>query len=779
MPSIFLSYSRKDLEIITFFVNQFKAATQSKAYDILWDKEIQAGEYFPEKIQQMLDAATIIVVFWSIESVKSPWVKDEATIGLTKNKIFPVKINDVEIPLPFLNRQTEDLIGLGGELAEGKLRIAIEKLDKRLNISINKEAEQAYCSENGTSPSEQARISLGGFNKNDPLLYKYFQDYKREVETKTKTKTKYEFCRNEINKEINNQEFINESLETIKEFITQKEPRHLPDQRDARIALFIAHQIIEAYGAIANQIRSEKVGLGGDAKSSNYNEALPNCQQEARNILSQVYLNPVNEFTRDIIKFIIPEKSLCEQFDIYVPEPSIAVAAKYILKNWKPIKKYDPYSRSPEVHAAYILGRIRNRYEADGTLAEFEAKINVNINDTIKEISQESTESLKDTLRHLRLLRRTSLLSQAKLGGRKALERYINYLHNSYLEMDINAGFHLEYYCDQQKDDFQPLCSKDYGDSCLNTIDYLVNSLQSKMTGSFKGMSEPFTVVEIFTLTSIIAKRIHEKNNQNNSFDFSLALQTLEKTCERLKILMKIGDLEVLPTRNLSLLTDSILFVELLLEISRSSPDYPIEQFGRYLSAKNAPRNGWIARGVEFPETVGAHTASLLWLCNLLAHYKQSDTNIDLIRLRRMIELHDIAEGITSDIPAGRQSTETKERERQHMRKFSWLGIYLKPNLDLFDTYEIYKDFIDQGSLTAKIAHDLDRLDIVIQGNSILRSDAVCNRESIKKLVNDSEKLIATQQVRELLPLVKRLTVITRESFGLSDSRVKSYYFLP
>jgi len=770
MPSIFISYSRKELEKISLFVQRFEVETKGKSYDILWDKQIQTGEYFPEEIQEMLDTATIIVVFWSKNSVKSHWVKDEATFGLKRNKIFPIRIDDVEIPLPFENRQTEDLIGLGNKLSEDKLKTIIEKLDNRLSIRIDKESDIFSCVE-----SEEMWIALGGFNKNDPIMDKYFQYYKSK--SKSKVKTKYEFCRNEIDKRINDQEFISESLKTVREFITQKEPRHLPDQRDARTALLIAHQIVEAYGTIANHIRSEKESLVGDASSTKDHQAFTNHQLEARNILSQVYLNPVNEFTRDIIEYIIPNESLSKQFGIYVQESSIAGAAKYILNNWKPILKYDPHSRSPEVHAAYILGRIRNHYKAQDTLAEFEKKINENIITTIREINQGSAENLEDTLRHLRLLRRTALLSQAKLGGRRALERYINYLHNSYLEMDINAGFHLEYYCDQPKDDFQPLCSRDYGDSCLNTISYLVNSLQSRMAGGFKGMSEPFTVVEIFTLASIIAKRINKENNQKNSFDFHPALKTLEMTCEHLKILMNSGDLEILPTRNLTLLTDSILFVELLLEVSCSGSDYPIEQFGRYLSAKNAPRNGWIARGVEFPETVGAHTASLLWLCNLLAHYKQSDTNIDLIKLRRMLELHDIAEGITSDIPAGRQSKETKEHERQHMRKLSWLGIYLKPNLDLFDTYEIYKDFLDQGSLTANIAHDLDRLDMVIQGNSILKSDAVCDRKSIKNLINDSENLIATEQVRELLPLVKKLIVITKESFGLSDSRVKSYYF--
>jgi 5'-deoxynucleotidase YfbR-like HD superfamily hydrolase len=142
-----------------------------------------------------------------------------------------------------------------------------------------------------------------------------------------------------------------------------------------------------------------------------------------------------------------------------------------------------------------------------------------------------------------------------------------------------------------------------------------------------------------------------------------------------------------------------------------------------------------------------------------------------------MLELHDIAEGITGDIPAGIQSADTKENERKHMRKFSWLGIYLDPNLDLFDSYDIYKDFLDQSSLTAKIAHDLDKLDIVIQGSSILKSDAICNRERIEKLVNDCEKLITTDQVRELLPLAKKMNVIAKESFGPSNSSVKNYYF--
>jgi hypothetical protein len=75
MPSIFISYSREELEIISLFVQRFEVETKGKSYDILWDKQIQTGEYFPEKIQKMLDTATIIVVFWSKNSVKSHWLR--------------------------------------------------------------------------------------------------------------------------------------------------------------------------------------------------------------------------------------------------------------------------------------------------------------------------------------------------------------------------------------------------------------------------------------------------------------------------------------------------------------------------------------------------------------------------------------------------------------------------------------------------------------------------------------------------------------------------------
>ncbi len=617
-----------------------------------------------------------------------------------------------------------------------------------------------------------------------------------------RTRTRYDLLRSEIGITMTDDEFRDEAIKIMAAFVSQETAESRIDQRDAKTALCIAHQVIKAYGIIAKQVGLDKESMKDTHSKTVSNPISLNVRQDAYLALSQIYLNPVNEFIRDILEHIIPSQSLSSQFGFNIGVDEIAGAAIDILQKTKLKTKYDVNTRTPEVHAAYILGRIRyDRYGAQDTLAQLEKKLDRSIrkqevklesnmtrqdkpHNTFDNVSiKGNTISSKDqdyTLRHLQLLRRSVLLSQAKLGGRKALERYIEYLHNSYLQMDINAGFHLEYYCDQKRSRFQPLCSRDYGQSCSNTMAYLVESLHSKTSGDCKGMSEPFTVVQIFTLASIIAKRIHGEYYINHKQDFQRALRTLERICIRLQELENIGDNEILPIRHdMTLLTDTILFVELLLDVYRHGPDFPIEQFSRYLASKNAPRNGWIERGVEFPETVGAHTASLTWLCNLLAHYNAADPSINLLQLRRMLELHDIAEGITSDIPVRRQSKGSKEEERKYMRKLSWLGIYLQPNLDLFDCYKVYKEFYTQSTLTARVAHDLDKLDIVIQGFSIINSDADCDREMIKDLIHASENLITTEQIRALLPLAKKMTIITRESFGSSDSKMRRYFFSP
>jgi 5'-deoxynucleotidase YfbR-like HD superfamily hydrolase len=750
MPSIFVSYARSDRACVQTIIQRLMAHNGS--YEIFWDEDIEPGSQYRTVIQDKINTAAVVLVLWSANSIISEWVQSEASAALTKNTIFPIKIDDVTIPPPFDNRHTEDLIGIRTGDQEAKLSKILERLEKRLSL---------FSFDQSPFFLPKVTLVLGGFSTNDPLL--------KKCRNPSINETRYELCRYELLKQYSEDEFNSQSEQILRDFMEPKDDLLPIDQRDAKSAFFLAQHIVSTFGTIGRSI------IQGESYSGNIGHSPPiPIQQRSLDLLGRIYLNPVNEFVRDLIS-IINNRDIAKRFGITAQEEHLAKAAKQILEEIKFETKFSSLRRAPHIHAAYILGRVSNIYRADRTLAEIEKVIGKQLEATTIDI---------DTERHLRLFRRTVLLSQAKLGGRKALQRYIELLHSSYLEMDINAGFHLEYYCDQPSQNYQELCNTDSGENCFNTVSYLLASLQTKLGSGGKGMSQPFTIIEIFTLASILARRVYKGRAGRDSEILKEALTTLEWANKCLEGFE--DDPEAMPITDSDLYIDSRIFVQLLLDVANSEQDYAIKELGRFFAAKNAPRNGWITRGVQVPETVGGHTIGLIWLTNLLSYYKQTDAyselgleHLDLEKLRRMIEFHDIAEGITGDIPHASHNAVTREQERRLMRRFSWLGIYVKPTLDLYEAYTLYDEFTKQVTLVSRIAHDLDSLDIVIQGKSILESRSSCgDRAQLNCLVREAESRITTRQIKKLLPLAKKINMISSESFAHTPaSYVKDYYF--
>ena len=63
----------------------------------------------------MLRDAAVVVVLWSQTSVKSKWVRAEATLGQRNATVIPAMIEDAERPIMFELTQTADLIGWEGD----------------------------------------------------------------------------------------------------------------------------------------------------------------------------------------------------------------------------------------------------------------------------------------------------------------------------------------------------------------------------------------------------------------------------------------------------------------------------------------------------------------------------------------------------------------------------------------------------------------------------------------------------------------------------------------
>jgi hypothetical protein len=97
MASVFLSYDRDDAEAAKYIAG----ALEKAGHRVWWDRWIRGGSEFSEEIERALDDADSVVVLWSRQSVKSPWVRDEAAAGRDKGCLVPAIIEPVQPPLGF------------------------------------------------------------------------------------------------------------------------------------------------------------------------------------------------------------------------------------------------------------------------------------------------------------------------------------------------------------------------------------------------------------------------------------------------------------------------------------------------------------------------------------------------------------------------------------------------------------------------------------------------------------------------------------------------------
>ena len=105
MADIFISYSKMEEHLTLELARQLEDA----GYSIWWDTRLLPGADFPEEIKGQLDAAKAVIVIWTKRSVKSRWVRAEATLADEQKKLITVRdaaIDFKEIPLPFNTRQT-------------------------------------------------------------------------------------------------------------------------------------------------------------------------------------------------------------------------------------------------------------------------------------------------------------------------------------------------------------------------------------------------------------------------------------------------------------------------------------------------------------------------------------------------------------------------------------------------------------------------------------------------------------------------------------------------
>ena len=121
---LFISYSHKDVAT----VKSLTGILQGIGWSVWFDQELRAGTAFDRVIEQALLNARAVIVVWSRNSVDSDWVRAEAAFALESSKLFPVRLDDVPLPLRFTNVHTLNLSDWDGRTENAAVQVLVDHL---------------------------------------------------------------------------------------------------------------------------------------------------------------------------------------------------------------------------------------------------------------------------------------------------------------------------------------------------------------------------------------------------------------------------------------------------------------------------------------------------------------------------------------------------------------------------------------------------------------------------------------------------------------------------
>lgn len=126
---------------------------------------------------------------------------------------------------------------------------------------------------------------------------------------------------------------------------------------------------------------------------------------------------------------------------------------------------------------------------------------------------------------------------------------------------------------------------------------------------------------------------------------------------------------------------------------------------------KRTTRTGWAQRGIVNPESVAAHSYGVAYTALMLADWL--DETVDLARLLAMALLHDLPEGLTSDIPAPAWRYLPRAEKAGAERRA--LTDIVSGAAAAADLLALWDELVANETVEARLVHDADKLDLFLQ----------------------------------------------------------------
>jgi TPR repeat protein len=153
MSDIFISYASEDRER----AEQLAEALGLHGWTIWWDRKIPFGKSFDQVIEEQITEARCLIVLWSVQSVASDWVKNEAREGKARGVLIPVLIEATRIPLEFRHVQTANLVGWDPAMLHPEFDKLLRELEQLLGRPTQRQQDFVQPA---PSPPNEAELTI-------------------------------------------------------------------------------------------------------------------------------------------------------------------------------------------------------------------------------------------------------------------------------------------------------------------------------------------------------------------------------------------------------------------------------------------------------------------------------------------------------------------------------------------------------------------------------------------------------------------------------------------